>query len=48
MIELKLSNGKKERLLFSRTKLAHGSVKIGLNLSGIKTRILNLSSIDFY
>ena len=46
----KVSNGKKgEIVIFSDEIGWHiDQLKIGLNLSGIKTRILNLSSIDIF
>ena len=46
----KVSNGKKgEIVIFSDEPGWHiDQLKIGLNLSGIKTRILNLSSIDVF
>ena len=46
----KVSNGKKgEIVIFSDELGWHiDQLKIGLNLLGIKTRILNLSSIDVF
>ena len=46
----KVSNGeKREIIIFSDEPGWHtDQLQIGLNLSGIKTRILNLSSIDIF
>ena len=46
----KVSNGKnREVIIFSDEIGWHtGQLQIGLNLSGIKTRVLNLSSIDIF